>query len=227
MQSRCGNSSFRLVFCLLEPPGLVHQLLKQTLQPNVLRTNASNDSASVSAQLADDGSTAVVRLANIAVNTSQSVLLKLSGATTSGELWTMASTNGDILQCNTPGSPKAVAPVKSTFVDGDLVHLPPASLAVIVLKLKGAVLSDEHSLHSLKNDDAQASVAVIHHDGQPRNYSIVAHRVLLTEAASMDGAVAIDGSPGSYHIAKAPPTSPNASKFHVHLQGGGWCWSVV
>ena len=59
------------------------------------------------------------------------------------------------------------------------------------------------------------------------NHSIVAHRVLLTEAAARDGALALDGSSGSYHIAKAPPTSPNSSKWHVHLQGGGWCWSVA
>ena len=58
------------------------------------------------------------------------------------------------------------------------------------------------------------------------NESIIAHRVLLTEAAARDGAVAIDGSPGSYHIAKAAAGSRNASKWHVHLQGGGWCWDV-
>lgn len=58
------------------------------------------------------------------------------------------------------------------------------------------------------------------------NESIVAHRVLLTAAANEDGAVAIDGSPGSYHIATAVGGSRNASKWHVHLQGGGWCWDV-
>ena len=51
--------------------------------------------------------------------------------------------------------------------------------------------------------------------------------MLLTEAATRDGAVAIDGSPASYHIAAAPAGSPNASKWHVHLQGGGWCWGVA
>eukprot|EP01047_Picozoa_sp_COSAG01_P037282 COSAG01_NODE_2954_length_6801_cov_3.612951_1_plen_737_part_00 len=61
----------------------------------------------------------------------------------------------------------------------------------------------------------------------PANHSIVAHRVLLLEAAARDGAVAIDGSPASYHIAQAPPSSPNMSKWHVHLQGGGWCWTVA
>ena len=37
---------------------------------------------------------------------------------------------------------------------------------------------------------------------------------------------AIDGSPGSYHIAAAGAGSANASKWHLHLQGGGWCWDV-
>ena len=63
--------------------------------------------------------------------------------------------------------------------------------------------------------------------GAAANWSIVAHRVLLTEAAAQHGAVAIDGSPGSYHIATAPAGSPNASKWHLHLQGGGWCWGVA
>ena len=71
-----------------------------------------------------------------------------------------------------------------------------------------------------KTDDAKLRSAHV-------NESIIAHRVLLTAAAVTDGAVAIDGSPGSYHIARAPTGSPNTTKWHVHLQGGGWCFGVA
>jgi hypothetical protein len=90
-------------------------------------------------------------------------------------------------------------------------------------RLLGLAATDRESAATTKTDDA----ASLGRHQPPRDGSIVAHRVLLTEAAARDGAVAIDGSAGSYHIAKSPPSSPNASKWHVHLQGGGWCWTVA
>jgi hypothetical protein len=139
-----GISMFLPNTTWLQPPGLVHKLLKDTLQPNMLRINASDNRVSASAQRSDDGGTVVVRLANTntAVNTTQSVMLELqaeaSGTFLSGEQWTIASTDGDIMQCNTPGNPTAVSVVKGAFVLGGLVHLPPASVAVIVLHLEAA-----------------------------------------------------------------------------------------
>ena len=137
-----GMSFFLPNSTWLQPPGLVHRLLKDTLQPNMLRVNTSDNRVSASAQRSEDGGTVVVRLANTdtVANATQTVMLELPteafGSFLSGEQWTIASTDGDVLQCNTPGNPKAVSAVKSAFALGGSVHLPPASLAVIVLHLK-------------------------------------------------------------------------------------------
>ena len=46
-------------------------------------------------------------------------------------------------------------------------------------------------------------------------------RVLLNDTART-GAVCLDGSPGGWFERLAPRASPNATKYHIHLQGGGW-----
>ena len=127
----------------LQPPGHVHKLWQRTKQPNVLRVNTSDDRVSVSGQLSDDGATLVVRLVNVNTTASQMVKLDITsiGHGSSGgsgfghgELWTMKSTHGDILQCNTPASPNEVSPVKVAFAINDAIHLPPASLGTVVLQ---------------------------------------------------------------------------------------------
>jgi len=46
-------------------------------------------------------------------------------------------------------------------------------------------------------------------------------RVLLNDTAS-SGAVCLDGTPGGWFERVLPPDHPNATKFHLHIQGGGW-----
>ena len=46
-------------------------------------------------------------------------------------------------------------------------------------------------------------------------------RVLLNDTATT-GAVCLDGTPGGWYESLAPVSSPNATKYHLHLQGGGW-----
>ena len=59
----------------------------------------------------------------------------------------------------------------------------------------------------------------------PAADEIVAHRVLLTEAAK-SGAVALDGSPPMFYITNASSAASRA-KWHVYLEGGGWCESTA
>ena len=59
----------------------------------------------------------------------------------------------------------------------------------------------------------------------PAADEIVAHRVLLTEAAH-SGAVALDGSPPMFYITNASSAASRA-KWHVYLEGGGWCESTA
>eukprot|EP01043_Picozoa_sp_COSAG02_P088440 COSAG02_NODE_25557_length_655_cov_0.919065_1_plen_78_part_01 len=39
-------------------------------------------------------------------------------------------------------------------------------------------------------------------------------------------ALSLDGTPSYYYIRRAVPGSANASKFVIHIQGGGWCSST-
>lgn len=54
-----------------------------------------------------------------------------------------------------------------------------------------------------------------------------AQSVLLTRAASEDGAVCLDGTPQRIWIAPAAPGSANATRWAWHFMGGGWCSSVA
>lgn len=46
----------------------------------------------------------------------------------------------------------------------------------------------------------------------------------LTEAAKLDNAVCLDGTPGLYY--HRPGTGGGANKWYIHQEGGGWCSSV-
>jgi hypothetical protein len=56
----------------------------------------------------------------------------------------------------------------------------------------------------------------------PAADEIVTHQVLLTEAAKTRGAVALDGTPAMYYIKNAT-SEASRHKYHVYLEGGGWC----
>jgi len=47
---------------------------------------------------------------------------------------------------------------------------------------------------------------------------------LLTDAAKLDGALCLDGTPGLYYHRKG--TGSGANKWYIHQEGGGWCSSV-
>ena len=47
---------------------------------------------------------------------------------------------------------------------------------------------------------------------------------LLTDAAKLDGALCLDGTPGLYYHRKG--TGSGANKWYIHHQGGGWCESM-
>ena len=47
-------------------------------------------------------------------------------------------------------------------------------------------------------------------------------QVLLEEAARTHGAVALDGTPGMYYFKNAT-SKTSRRKYHVYLEGGGWC----
>jgi len=49
---------------------------------------------------------------------------------------------------------------------------------------------------------------------------------LLKEAATDDMAVCLDGTPGGYYYRASPILSPDANKWYIHHQGGGWCESM-
>ena len=51
--------------------------------------------------------------------------------------------------------------------------------------------------------------------------------ILEPARAARHGAWCLDGSPGGYSLARAPPGSPNASKFFLFLEGGGWCTTMA
>lgn len=126
----------------------VHKLWQRTKQPNVLRVNSSTRLMTGSRFQGNclmmlDGATLVVRLVNVNTTASQMVKLNITSIDHGssggsgfghGELWTMKSTRGDILQCNTPASPNEVSPVKVVFAINDAIHLPPASLGTVVLQ---------------------------------------------------------------------------------------------
>ena len=59
----------------------------------------------------------------------------------------------------------------------------------------------------------------------PLLYPSLAQSVLLTDAVAK-GAACLDGSPQRYWIQKAQSTA-NASKWSVHMMGGGWCESTA
>ena len=65
----------------LQPPGFVHQMISETMQPNGLEVSITNSSLSAnltaSAQQSDDGKTLVVRLANVG---KRAVTLSLNDA---------------------------------------------------------------------------------------------------------------------------------------------------
>eukprot|EP01046_Picozoa_sp_COSAG06_P046471 COSAG06_NODE_6585_length_2867_cov_1.705564_2_plen_586_part_00 len=51
--------------------------------------------------------------------------------------------------------------------------------------------------------------------------------ILEPARAARHGASCLYGSPGGYSLARAPPGSPNASKFFLFLEGGGWCTTMA
>ena len=51
----------------------------------------------------------------------------------------------------------------------------------------------------------------------------LALQLLPVETVTRTGAVCLDGTPGGYYYAAAPPGSPNSSKWVWFIQGGGWC----
>merc|ERR1712166_801777 len=53
---------------------------------------------------------------------------------------------------------------------------------------------------------------------------ILLDRVLLKAAAKTRGAVALDGSPAQYYYTNSSSTQ-SAHKWHIYLEGGGWCMS--
>ncbi len=57
-------------------------------------------------------------------------------------------------------------------------------------------------------------------------FGSTSHQVLLEEAALTRGAVALDGTPGMYYFKNATSTASRL-KFHVYLEGGGWCTSTA
>ena len=50
-------------------------------------------------------------------------------------------------------------------------------------------------------------------------------QLVLVDARARD-ASCLDGSPPGYFLRAQRAGSPNASKWIVHMQGGGWCWDT-
>jgi len=127
----------------LQPPGFVHQMISETMQPNGLEVSITNSSLSAnltaSAQQSDDGKTLVVRLANVGKR-AVTLSLNVSGAARLGgddvvdaTMWLLASPSGDPLDANTPAEPERVRPVKRAIKATADITLPAASAAVVVL----------------------------------------------------------------------------------------------
>lgn len=50
-----------------------------------------------------------------------------------------------------------------------------------------------------------------------------APKYMLDDAAQSKGAVCLDGTPGAYYF--SPGSGDGATKWYIHMQGGGWCLS--
>lgn len=55
----------------------------------------------------------------------------------------------------------------------------------------------------------------------------LATSVLLTDYVASTGARCLDGTPQRYWLQRAAAGSANASKFYIHIMGGGWCDAPV
>eukprot|EP01050_Picozoa_sp_SAG11_P002168 SAG11_NODE_105_length_16528_cov_4.337635_13_plen_329_part_00 len=56
--------------------------------------------------------------------------------------------------------------------------------------------------------------------------SIPPANIAIAELMTDPMALSLDGTPAYYYIRRAAPGSINASKFVIHIQGGGWCSST-
>ena len=69
---------------------------------------------------------------------------------------------------------------------------------------------------------ASAAAAAASHPFDP---DIITQRVLLPESGRTHGAFALDGSPPMYYVKNATAAA-SLHKFHIYLEGGGWCQSA-
>jgi alpha-L-arabinofuranosidase len=160
-----GISMFLPNASWLQPPGYLHKMVTETMQPNGLEVVISKSwraaNLSASAQQSDDGKTLVVRLANVGTR-EVTLSLNVSGAARLGDaaaatMWLLASPSGDRLDANTPAEPTRVSPVRTTIRRGGGLTLPAASAAVVVMGAR------RRTAPLLKADDEEATACPHQH----------------------------------------------------------------
>ncbi len=140
-----GLSFFLPNMTWLQPPGVVHAMLKDTWEPNALAVALSGGGGEISAaaQIAGDRSRVVVELANTLWGSAPGTAsLSLSGFAPAAavDLYLMAEPGSGAVNStagNTPANPTYIQAVHSTLAwpaSGVLnITLPPLSAAVVVL----------------------------------------------------------------------------------------------
>jgi len=110
-----GISFFLPNMTWLQPPGYVHKGISATwAEQTVAADVAQGDSMPFAAQLAQGGKRLVVRAVN-AANTSETLTVRLKGATAKGgalDLWVLGG--DDLKQGNSAAEPARISPKSST-----------------------------------------------------------------------------------------------------------------
>jgi hypothetical protein len=104
----------------LQPPGFVHKMITDAWLPNALNVSISgggNGYPAASAQLSNDGKSAVVQVVNPVWSVAgTNVTIAFTGftpATSGGSAWTLASPTGSKEDANTPFQPTFISPVQT------------------------------------------------------------------------------------------------------------------
>ena len=139
------------IFCLVclqptmtwgQPPFYVHQMIKNSLQPNAVAWsmsssdayNASNLNGIISSQVSDDGTNATIRFVNprivpVILNLSMVGRRGCTSFASSASLTVLHSAN--LFDANTPAEPTKVSPVTRAISDLRSIQVPPGSFAII------------------------------------------------------------------------------------------------